>query len=125
MAYGTPFCAVAFQNSHLDSLISTIASSGTQLTKLQRLKLTTLATLDVHARDVISDLITAKVYSKFSFEWTRQLRLYADDFDLNARCCDAGFGYGCEYIGNRAVLVITPLTDKCYIALTQVGKQFP
>jgi dynein heavy chain len=81
----------------------------------------TICTIDVHARDVVMKMITAKVEAGSDFLWQCQLRHRWDEEkkDCFANICDACFKYAHEYLGNQPRLVITPLTDRCYITLTQ------
>lgn len=51
--------------------------------------------------------------------WHKQLRFYFANGSVIARQSDAEFAYTYEYQGNAAKLVHTPLTDKCYLTLTQ------
>ncbi len=46
------------------------------LTKLQRLKIVALVTIEVHARDVIEKLVKSGCNDVNAFEWLSQLRLY-------------------------------------------------
>lgn len=79
-----------------------------------------LMVLDVHARDVVTLLIKTKVSSINSFDWTRQLRYYweQDVDNCIAKQTNTQIPYSYEYLGNSPRLVITPLTDKCYMTLT-------
>ena len=81
----------------------------------------TICTIDVHSRDTVAKMIQQKVESKSSFNWQSQLRHRWDDVqgECFANICDAQFRYSHEYLGNTPRLVITPLTDRCYITLTQ------
>ncbi|KAL0208915.1 hypothetical protein P9112_011502 [Eukaryota sp. TZLM1-RC] len=106
------------QQKQITELIKLIQGN---LDKQTRLKICTLCTIEVHSRDVVADLIDQKVDSPDNFQWQKQLRLKWDDqrSDCFADICDAQFRYSYEYLGNTPRLVITPLTDRCYITLTQ------
>ncbi|XP_040273964.1 dynein heavy chain 6, axonemal [Bufo bufo] len=90
-----------------------------QLPALHRNIITALITIDVHARDIVSDLVKDQVNSIDSFEWQRQLRYYWDlDIDnCVARMALSQYTYAYEYLGAGPRLVITPLTDRCYLCL--------
>lgn len=92
-----------------------------ELSKQDRQKIMTICTIDVHSRDMVGKLIQAKVESASAFQWQSQLRHRWDEKEKHcfANICDAQFVYSYEYLGNTPRLVITPLTDRCYITLTQ------
>ncbi|XP_036369342.1 dynein heavy chain 2, axonemal-like [Octopus sinensis] len=86
----------------------------------QRMKLVSLITIEVHSRDIIEKLLKSGCNDANAFEWISQLRLYWDK-ELNdciVRQTNTQFLYGYEYLGNSGRLVITPLTDRCYMTLT-------
>ncbi|XP_034845512.1 dynein heavy chain 9, axonemal [Mirounga leonina] len=106
------------QVAQLKTLITMLIG---HLSKGDRQKIMTICTIDVHARDVVAKMIAQKVDSAQAFLWLSQLRHRWDDEAKHcfANICDAQFLYSYEYLGNTPRLVITPLTDRCYITLTQ------
>ncbi|KAI2663319.1 Dynein axonemal heavy chain 11 [Labeo rohita] len=106
------------QISQLNSLINMLLGD---LTPGDRQKIMTICTIDVHARDVVAKLISQKVTSGQAFAWLSQLRHRWDEQQKHCyiNICDAQFQFSYEYLGNTNRLVITPLTDRCYITLTQ------
>lgn len=98
------------------------------LDTLQRKKCEHLITEMVHQRDVIAGLLRHSVSSADNFHWLYQMRFYhVDDADiiknLVVRMADASFQYGYEYLGVGERLVQTPLTDRCFLTLTQALSQ--
>ncbi|NWV39884.1 DYH17 protein, partial [Grantiella picta] len=106
------------QIARLNALISLLLGT---LSAGDRMKIMTICTIDVHARDVVAKMIQTKVENSQAFAWQSQLRHRWDDEKKHcfANICDAQLQYSYEYLGNTPRLVITPLTDRCYITLTQ------
>eukprot|EP00698_Gefionella_okellyi_P007644 TRINITY_DN186_c0_g1_i3.p1 TRINITY_DN186_c0_g1~~TRINITY_DN186_c0_g1_i3.p1 ORF type:complete len:1316 (+),score=388.60 TRINITY_DN186_c0_g1_i3:1699-5646(+) len=107
------------QEARLLELIKMIQGD---LDALNRQKVMTICTIEVHARDVVAGLVRDKHQSSSCFAWQSQLRHRWDDEkeqDCFVEICDARFRYSYEYLGNQPRLVITPLTDRCYVTLTQ------
>lgn len=86
-----------------------------------RRKLNTLLIIDVHARDIVSMFVRDSILDAREFAWESQLRFYwdRDDDDVRIKQCTGSFGYGYEYEGLNGRLVITPLTDRCIMTITQ------
>ena len=80
-----------------------------------------LLTEMVHQRDVTRRLVADGVVDRADFAWVYHLRFYwaAAERRLEVRMANAVFTYGFEYLGVAERLVQTPLTDRCYLTLTQ------
>ncbi|XP_036139541.1 dynein beta chain, ciliary [Monomorium pharaonis] len=110
-----------YQKKQINQLNTLISILRGELNENDRQKIMTICTIDVHARDVVAKLISMKAENSSCFIWQSQLKHRWDDKsgDCFANICDACFVYAYEYLGNMPRLVITPLTDRCYITLTQ------
>lgn len=99
---------------NLQDIVALIRSPA--LTNLARITIKALIVIDVHAKDVVQELVDNHVRSDKEFKWLAQLRYY---FTGECLVCiiNATVKYAYEYLGNSDRLVITPLTDRCYRTL--------
>ena len=78
----------------------------------------------IHHLDVVETLISDGTSTPEDWAWVKQLRHYKTGREGNAgvlvKMADAALNYSWEYQGNAPKLVYTPLTDRCYLTLTQV-----
>ncbi|KAL6068809.1 putative dyneins heavy chain [Balamuthia mandrillaris] len=111
---------------NIENKLNLLADSVIEdLAPTKRVKHEHLITECVHQRDVIRKLIKHKISSAADFMWLQEMRFYWNPSKdsllkrLTVRMANASFTYGFEYLGVAERLVQTPLTDRCYLTLTQ------
>ncbi|KAH8295402.1 hypothetical protein KR018_010894 [Drosophila ironensis] len=105
-------------NYQIEELVLKVRSN---LSRNDRLKFKAQCTVDVHARDIIDNFVRDNVLDASEFSWESQLRFYWVKFydNLHVLQCSGSFDFGYEYMGLNGRLVITPLTDRIYLTITQ------
>ena len=110
----------AFLKINIDQLGEMSEVVRGKLSSLERKIVVALITIDVHARDIVQQLVSENIYSNTDFGWQMQLRYSWDDSsdDVRVLQVNAKFLYAYEYLGAQSRLVVTPMTDRCYMTLT-------
>ena len=94
-----------------EELINTVAVIRSKsISNINRISIKALITIDVHAKDVLEDLIKKNVVSEHNFSWLSQLRYYMVEEKVMVHIINAEVPFAFEYLGNSERLVITPLT---------------
>ena len=122
----TQNCERALQAKKLPALAEELKKSLATYTSYEpgndnitRLKLKALVLDIIHNMDVV-EYLSKENATIDSWAWQKQLRFYLDEARIcKGKMSDATFSYTYEYQGNAPKLVHTPLTDKCYLTLTQ------
>eukprot|EP00756_Hemistasia_phaeocysticola_P037796 Hpha_TRINITY_DN16720_c2_g6::TRINITY_DN16720_c2_g6_i1::g.79659::m.79659/K10413/DYNC1H; dynein heavy chain 1, cytosolic len=91
---------------------------------IRRKRIEILISALVYQRDATSRLMDQKLAGDKDFDWLVFMRFYLRKNDAGkevvfAEIADACLPYSYEYLGVGDRLVQTPLTDKCYLTLTQ------
>lgn len=106
-------------NKNLETLTMLVRTPGYS----QPIVRTIVATItaEVHNRDVCELIGSSGADSVDSFVWQQQLRHYAQDPEnkgpILVSQINAKQRYGGEYYGPTSRIVITPLTDRCWITI--------
>ncbi|KAL9594298.1 MAG: hypothetical protein Q9219_007108 [cf. Caloplaca sp. 3 TL-2023] len=113
---------------HLKLLELLAAGVLGDLDLIARKKCEHLITEFVHQRDSISVLTTTHAASSKHHAWLLQMRYVYDPTQelmnrLHIKMANADLAYGFEYLGVPERLVRTPLTDRCFLTLTQAMAQ--
>lgn len=115
---------LATQNHELDETIKRIRGApdtGPELSQLDRQKWRTIATADIQRRDYVEQFVRDGVCAPWDFEWDRRMRFYwMNEFDnVVVVQCSSRFMFGYEFIGVPGKLIVTALTERVWLTITQ------
>ncbi|KAH3766505.1 axonemal inner arm dynein heavy chain 3 [Pelomyxa schiedti] len=102
----------------LAETLNYITSKSREFSLEQKMTTSALIVMEVHNRDIISELLCAEYMSETTLEWLQHLRYYWEEDNCFVRMLQWEQSYAYEYLGNTSRLVITPLTDRVYRTLT-------
>ncbi|XP_050308266.1 cytoplasmic dynein 2 heavy chain 1-like [Anthonomus grandis grandis] len=122
-------CEQALSSMSLTTLLAKYKAQLNELSSLElnsdvsntlELKLKSLLIDTIHHIRVLEELLNRNVTKVSEWTWQKQLRYYANSVgDVTVKMGKARMNYSYEYLGNDPKLVRTPLTERCFLTLTQ------
>ncbi|KAF4008811.1 hypothetical protein G4228_000485 [Cervus hanglu yarkandensis] len=108
---------------HYTNIDTSSEDPGNTESGILELKLKALILDIIHNIDVVKQLNQVQIHTTEDWAWKKQVRFYMkSDHTCYVQMVDSELHYTYEYQGNAPKLVYTPLTDKCYLTLTQAMK---
>ncbi|CAH2249071.1 Hypothetical predicted protein [Pelobates cultripes] len=81
----------------------------------------------LHLRDVMETLLSQKNIDTSDFDWQKLTRFYLKEDDGIQRheinILDAWYTYGCEFYGAQIPIIMNPVTEKCFLKISQMLQQ--
>ena len=84
-----------------------------------RARICDLVTYDMYSMEVVDRLRDQRVISKRDFNWTAILRHYSVNSKVQVKMGLSSFEYNFSYTGQPSSLIMTPLTHRAQLAITQ------
>nr|DBA26446.1 TPA: hypothetical protein GDO54_010703 [Pyxicephalus adspersus] len=119
--------------STLAMKLSTIASRGhwktieEPVSQAQRLKLENIIMQALYLRDVMDTVFLHKVREVVDFNCRKATRFYLKESNGSQRhelkILDAQYVYGCEFYGATTPFIMNPVTEKCFLKISQILQQ--
>ena len=108
-----------FEKKLGENLEALVEMARCKLNRLLRKIICNLITVDVHSRDATLSLIQSGASGSDDFNWLKFLRYYRrnDSETFEVKIASASAPYLYEYLGASELLVITPMTDRCFLSL--------
>ncbi|XP_066429677.1 uncharacterized protein [Eleutherodactylus coqui] len=113
--------------------LSTIIAKGhwkhmeETISQSQKLKLENMIMQILYLRDVMENILSRKVRETADFDWKRTIRFYLKEKDglpkNELSILDAHYSYGCEFYGAKTSIIMNPVTEKCFLKISQILQQ--
>ncbi|XP_071504103.1 dynein axonemal heavy chain 5-like [Diadema antillarum] len=92
------------------------------VTPLQRWRLESMVAQSYHLRDILDNMGNRKLRELSDFEWRRCIRVYQQKrpdgiYEPYVTILEERHHYGNEFFGGQSPLVLTPITERCFLTM--------